>query len=88
MAPLDPLPQIKLGLPHAPLPESEAKRRYAAIEAARAVAFALTPGLPPIEHVTIRPRGGAAARILFVPQVRLSFFWGGGGKGASAGGPA
>eukprot|EP00887_Chlorella_sp_A99_P003900 scaffold11.g3900.t1 len=59
--------QIRLGLPHAPIPNSEAKRRYAAVQAARAVAFALTPGLPPIEHVTIRPRGGAAARILFVP---------------------
>lgn len=33
-----------------------------------AVAFALTPGLPPIEHVTIRPRGGTITRILFVPQ--------------------
>ena len=33
-----------------------------------AVAFALTPGMPPIEHVTIRPRGGTVTRILFVPQ--------------------
>jgi hypothetical protein len=33
-----------------------------------AVAFALTPGLPPIEHVTIRPRGGTITRILFVRQ--------------------
>lgn len=32
------------------------------------MAFALTPGLPPIEHVTIRPRGGTITRILFVPQ--------------------
>jgi hypothetical protein len=32
------------------------------------VAFALTPGLPPIEHVTIRPRGNTITRILFVPQ--------------------
>lgn len=60
--------KIRLGLPHTPLPDSEAKRRFALVEAARAVAFALTPGLPPLEHVTIRPRGGAQARILFVPQ--------------------
>jgi cell division protease FtsH len=60
--------KVRLGLPHTPLPDSAAKRRYAAVEAARAVAFALTPGLPPLEHVTIRPRGGAQARILFVPQ--------------------
>jgi hypothetical protein len=32
------------------------------------VAFALTPGLPPIEHVTIRPRGNTITRILFVRQ--------------------
>ncbi|KAG7666975.1 hypothetical protein KSW81_000723 [Nannochloris sp. 'desiccata'] len=60
--------KVRLGLPHTSLPDSEAKRRYAAVEAARAVAFALTPGLPPLEHVTVRPRGGAQARILFVPQ--------------------
>ena len=60
--------KVRLGLPHTPLPDSEAKRRFAAVEAARAVAFALTPGLPLLEHVTIRPRGGAQARILFVPQ--------------------
>ena len=60
--------KIRLGLPHASLPDSEAKGRFATVEAARAVGFALTPGLPPIEHVTILPRGGAQARILFVPQ--------------------
>ena len=60
--------KIRLGLPHASLPDSEAKYRFATVEAARAVAFALTPGLPPLEHVTILPRGGAQARILFVPQ--------------------
>lgn len=60
--------KVRLGLPHTPLPDSDAKRRFALVEAARAVAFALTPGLPPLEHVTIRPRGGAQARILFVPQ--------------------
>ncbi|KAL4436128.1 hypothetical protein ABPG77_005576 [Micractinium sp. CCAP 211/92] len=60
--------KVRLGLPHQSLPDSAAKQQYAAIEAARAVAFALTPGLPPIEHVTIRPRGGTITRILFVPQ--------------------
>lgn len=60
--------KIRLGLPHTPLPDSPAKRRFAVIEAARAVAFALTPGMPQLEHVTIRPRGDAQARILFVPQ--------------------
>jgi len=60
--------KVRLGLPHASLPDSLAKRRFAAIEASRAVAFALTPGMPQLEHVTIRPRGGAQARILFVPQ--------------------
>lgn len=60
--------KVRLGLPHTPLPDSAAKRHFAAVEAARAVAFALTPGLAPLEHVTVRPRGGAQARILFVPQ--------------------
>ena len=60
--------KVKLGLPHTPLPDSPAKRHFAVLQAARAVAFALTAGLPPIEHVTIRPRGGSQARILFVPQ--------------------
>lgn len=60
--------KVRLGLPHTPLPDSPAKQRFAIVEAARAVAFALTPGLPPLEHVTVQPRGGAQARILFVPQ--------------------
>ena len=64
----DAMDKVRLGLPHQPLPDSAAKRQYAAVEAARAVSFALTAGLPPIEHVTIRPRGATVTRILFVPQ--------------------
>lgn len=60
--------KIRVGLPSASLPDSEAKRRFALVEASRVVAFALTPGLPEIQYVTIKPRGGVQARILFVPQ--------------------
>ena len=60
--------KIRVGLPQSSIPDSPAKRRFAAVEAARAVAFALTPGLPEIQYVTIKPRGGIQARILFVPQ--------------------
>lgn len=60
--------KIRVGLPQSSIPDSPAKRRFAAVEAARAVAFALTPGLPEIQYVTIKPRGGVQARILFVPQ--------------------
>ncbi|KAI7840859.1 hypothetical protein COHA_005451 [Chlorella ohadii] len=42
--------KIRLGLPQDSLPDSAAKRQYATIEAARAVAFALTPGMPQLEH--------------------------------------
>lgn len=60
--------KIRLGLPHRPLPDSDAKRRLATIQSGRAVACALTPGMPPIEQVSIQPRGGTVARILFVPM--------------------
>ena len=36
----------------------------------RQVALTLTPRLPPIEHVTILPRGGVQSRVLFTPVVR------------------
>ena len=62
--------KIKLGLRGAPLPDSIAKRRMAAVEAGRAVLLSLTPGIPAIEHVTIQLRGGAMGRILFEPLVR------------------
>lgn len=58
-----------LGLPSARLPDSEAKTRMATVQAARAVATALTPGLPPLVHCSIQPRGGHMSRIIFLPQV-------------------
>lgn len=60
--------KVRIGLPQSSLPDSPAKERFAVVEAARAVAFALTPGLPEIQYVTIKPRGGVQARILFTPQ--------------------
>eukprot|EP00889_Picochlorum_renovo_P004218 jgi/Picre1/31248/NNA_006602.t1 len=64
----DAMSKIRVGLPQSSIPDSPAKKRFALVEAARAVAFALTPGLPDIQYVTIKPRGGVQARILFVPQ--------------------
>ena len=64
----DAMSKIRVGLPQSSIPESPAKRRFALVEASRAVAFALTPGLPEIQYVTIKPRGGVQARVLFTPQ--------------------
>lgn len=61
--------KIRLGLPQRPLEDSPAKRRMATVEVGRAVAIALTPGMPPIENLSIKPRGGVMGRILFEPQV-------------------
>lgn len=61
--------KIKLGLPQRPLEDSPAKKRMATVEVGRAVAIALTPGMPPIENISIKPRGGVMGRILFQPQV-------------------
>ena len=52
------------------LPRSEAKERLATVEAARAVAACVTPGMPPVEHVSILPRGEYMARIIYQPQAR------------------
>ena len=41
----------------------------AALQAARAVAACLTPGLPPLMHVSIQPRGQHMSRMTFLPQV-------------------
>ncbi|KAL3137049.1 hypothetical protein ABBQ32_006634 [Trebouxia sp. C0010 RCD-2024] len=60
--------KIRLGLPQRPLEDSPAKRRMATVEVGRAVAIALTPGMPPIENLSIKPRGGVMGRILFEPQ--------------------
>lgn len=64
--------KIRLGLPQRPLEDSPAKRRMAMVEVGRAVAIALTPGMPPIENLSIKPRGGVMGRILFQPQVSNS----------------
>ena len=64
--------KICLGLPQRPLEDSPAKRRMAMVEVGRAVAIALTPGMPPIENLSIKPRGGVMGRILFQPQVSNS----------------
>lgn len=60
-----------LGLPMGRLPNSEAKTRIALVAAAKAVALALTPGIPPILYVTISPRQDTLFRIFFFPQVQL-----------------
>ncbi|KAK9817951.1 hypothetical protein WJX72_004798 [[Myrmecia] bisecta] len=65
---MEAMDKLRLGLPQPALPDSPAKRRMATIAAGRAVAAVLTPGLPPLEHLTIRPRGGVMGRILFMPQ--------------------
>ena len=61
--------KIRLGLTQRSLDDSPAKLRMATVQAGRAVAIALTPGMPPMEHVSIKPRGGIMGRILFQPQV-------------------
>ena len=59
-----------IGMASKPLPDSIAKRRMAVTVAARAVAVALTPGLPPLQRVSILPRGNNMSRMDFMPQVR------------------
>ena len=43
---------------------------FCSLQAARAVASCLTPGLPPLVHVSIQPRGQHMSRITFLPQAR------------------
>ena len=50
------------------LPDSEAKRRLAMVAAARAVVVATTPGMPPLQRMSILPRGNNITRTLFMPQ--------------------
>lgn len=61
-----------LGLPGARLPPSEAKLRMATVQAARAVAACLTPGLPPLILVSIQPRDSLMSRLIFMPLVPMS----------------
>lgn len=67
---IEAMDKVRLGLVETRLPDTPAKLRMASLEAGRAVAAALTPGLPPIKHVTILPRGGVMGRILYLPLVR------------------
>ena len=71
---LEAMDKVKLGLPGRPLPENEGKRRFALVQAAKAVAVALTPAMPQIERVMIRPRSGKMARILTRPVEREHYF--------------
>lgn len=66
---LEAMDKVKYGLPQAPLPDGEAKRRLTMVHAARAVALSTTPGVPPIKRVSVRPIGEGLASILYVPQV-------------------
>lgn len=59
-----------MGLAGNPLPDSTAKRRLALVSAARAAVICLTPGMPPLQRMSIVPRGDNLSRTLFVPQVR------------------
>jgi len=60
--------KYKLGLEQPPIPDTPAKRHMAHVQAGRAVIAALTLGLPPIEMISMQPRGGTTARILYLPQ--------------------
>lgn len=62
--------KLRLGLADRRLDASEAKTRLATLLAGRAVALALTPGIPPIEHISMQPRGGVMGRLLFENLVR------------------
>ena len=51
---------------------NQLQRTSCSLQAARAVACCLTPGLPPLVHVSIQPRGQHMSRITFLPQARLA----------------
>lgn len=72
---LEAMEKVKYGLPQSPLPDGEAKRRLTLVHAARSVALAVTPGIPPIKRVSMRPRGEGLASILYVPQVGGAALW-------------
>jgi len=61
------LEKIRLGLAGTKLLDSPAKERLAYLLAARAVAFAVNPCTPPIEQISILPRGRTISRITYVP---------------------
>ncbi|GMH32625.1 hypothetical protein BSKO_00459 [Bryopsis sp. KO-2023] len=64
----DAMEKARVGLPQEKLPESKAKRFLATVQAGKAVALALTPGMPDLEAVSIRPQGNVIGRILFEPR--------------------
>jgi len=57
--------KAKLGLPQEGLPDSKAKKFLVTVQAGRAVALAITPGIPQIDAVTTKPQGGILGRIYF-----------------------
>lgn len=57
--------KVKLGLPQEGLPDSKAKKFLITVQAGRAVALAITPGIPQIDAVTSRPQGDILGRIYF-----------------------
>ena len=57
--------KAKLGLPQEGLPDSKAKNFLITVQATRAVCLAITPGIPEIDAVTMRPQGDLLGRILF-----------------------
>ena len=59
-----------LGSASTRLPDSPAKQRLALVSSAKSVVIALTPGMPQLQRMTIRPRGDSISRTLFMPQVR------------------
>ena len=61
------LEKIRLGLSGRALVPSAAKERLARLLAAKAVAFAVCPVTPPIEQISILPRGSTVSRINYMP---------------------
>lgn len=61
----DAIEKVKLGLPQEGLPKSKAKKFLVTVQAGRAVALAITPGIPEIDLVTTKPQGSILGRIYF-----------------------
>ena len=62
---MEAIEKAKLGLPQEGLPESKAKRFLITVQSGRAVCLAITPGIPEIDAVTMRPQGDLLGRIIF-----------------------
>ena len=62
---LEAMDKVKLGLPGRLHPHENGKKRFALSQSAKAVVMALSPGVPTIERVIIRPWwGGGRAKVL------------------------